>query len=287
MAPGTNALEEVCGELARVLCLPVNPLGTAAEDFRNLHFIAGLDTEPTMFIKVVDEPAFRQAALAVSPIVHEIGIQTPRLLDQGILADGRSWLGYAWHELTEFEPVPPLVERAGSLLGLLHANTTADAPAGLATDNTTLSADLRKRADQLANVAPGYGRRVRQLIPHCIELPQTDFCLLHGDFGWRNLALDTDGQVWLLDWETATWGHPAIDLGKLIDREFAQGHVRDRFLRGYRQHHPVINFPWPAYVDTVRLWVAAGLLKYALVRDLVGLSGHALRILEEIESRFS
>lgn len=67
VAPGTCALEEVCGEPDRVLCLPVKPLGTAAEDFRNLHFIAGLDTEPTMFINVVDERALQQTRSSCVP----------------------------------------------------------------------------------------------------------------------------------------------------------------------------------------------------------------------------
>jgi hypothetical protein len=285
VTPGTNAIGDACEELTRTLRLPVRPLGTAPEDFRNLHLVAGAEVEPTMFIKLVEKRAFHEAAFAVSPVFPQIGIQTPSLLDHGILTDGRAWLAYTWHEFTEFESAPSLVERAGALLGQLHANSTGLAPMGLAAAGTTLTDDLRERADQLAGFAPEYGRRVRRLIPHCVEVPRTDHCVLHGDFGWRNLGLDASGQVWLLDWDTATWGHPAVDLGKLIDREFTEDHVRDLFLRGYRQHHPVINYPWPAYVDTVRLWVAAGLLNYALLRGLAGLTGHALHILEEIESR--
>ncbi|MEV0702691.1 aminoglycoside phosphotransferase family protein [Saccharopolyspora sp. NPDC050389] len=231
------------------------------------------------------EAPFHEAALAVSAVVRRIGIRTPRLLDQGILTDGRAWLAYAWYELTEFGPaVPSLVERAGALLAQLHAHTTAATPAGLATTSETLMDDLRKRADHLAGIAPRSGRRVRRLIPLFVEVPQTNRCVLHGDFGWRNLGLDLDGQIWLLDWDTATWGHPIVDLGKLIDREFAEDHVRDQFLRGYRQHHPVISYPWPAYVDTVRLWVAAGLLNYGRLRSVAGLTRHGLRILDEIES---
>lgn len=284
MVRGTNPLDEACEELARVLRLPVRPLGTALKDFRNVHLVAGAEAEPTMFIKLVEKRAFHEAALTASSILCQIGIHTPRLLDHGVLTDKRAWLAYAWHEFTEFEATPSLVERAGALLGQLHANSTGLAPTGFPTA-TMLTEDLRNRADQLNGLAPEYGRRIHRLIPHCVEVPQTDRCLLHGDFGWRNLGLDSDGEVWLLDWDTATWGHPAVDLGKLIDREFAEDHVRDQFLRGYRRHHPAISYPWPAYVDTVRLWVAAGLLNYAHLRGLAGLAGHGLHILDEIESQ--
>lgn len=284
VTPTTNATGDACEELARALRLPVKPLGTAPEDFRNLHFVGGAVGHPKMFIKLVKERHFHEAALAASTAIQQIGIRTPRLLEHGVLTDGRAWLAYAWHDLTEFEPTPSLVERAGALLGQLHVHTTAVAPADLASAGTTLTDDLRKRADQLAGLAPHYGRRVRRLIPHCVEVPQTDHCVLHGDFGWRNLGLDADGQVWLLDWDTATSGHPFVDLGKLIDREFTEDHVRGQFLRGYRQYHSVVSYPWPAYVDTVRLWVAAGLLTYGLFRGIPGLTGHSLHILDEIES---
>ncbi|MEU5297204.1 phosphotransferase [Streptomyces umbrinus] len=47
---------------------------------------------------------------------------------------------------------------------------------------------------------------------HVNGLTNRPFCLLHADLHRENFILDSEGKVWVIDWELATFGDPLYDL---------------------------------------------------------------------------
>lgn len=73
------------------------------------------------------------------------------------------------------------------------------------------------------------------------DLQQSRSALVHGDFSPKNILVDEDGRIRILDAETATWGPAAFDPGYLI------AHLLLKFER----------MPDPRLVDTAgRFWSA-------------------------------
>lgn len=68
-------------------------------------------------------------------------------------------------------------------------------------------------------------------------------CLVHGDFSPKNMLIDTQGAIVLLDFEVAHWGHPLYDVSFCLGHLMLKGWVLGReaegleliqeFLRGY------------------------------------------------------
>ncbi len=101
-----------------------------------------------------------------------------------------------------------------------------------------MSADLRDRVSALV------WSREREFA----ELdPQS--CLVHGDFGKRNLLVRCDGEEWsvaaVLDWEYAVSGPPLIDIGHFLRYEHAAHPCAEPHLsRGYLHAGGILPRNW-------------------------------------------
>ncbi len=81
------------------------------------------------------------------------------------------------------------------------------------------------------------------------ELLSRRYSLTHGDYSPKNILVDPAGEVMLLDFEVAHWGHPLFDVsfclghlmlkGWVLHREARALSVIQAFLRGYGQ--PVVG----------------------------------------------
>ncbi len=75
------------------------------------------------------------------------------------------------------------------------------------------------------------------------ELTEEQVCLVHGDFSPKNILLDQDGNVVLIDFEVAHWGNPVFDLafctahlllkGWCLNRQEAAAEIANTFLQAY------------------------------------------------------
>ncbi|GAB2791708.1 phosphotransferase family protein [Amycolatopsis magusensis] len=264
-------------ELERALGVPVTACPRAGE-FHNLHYRAD-----GIFIKVLDNPECHRHAVQAAPLAEELVPRTPRLLGHGDLGPDRWWLSYEWVDLAQFEPAPAAVETAGEMLGHLHR-----ASAGMGLDDRLDRLDLRTEIDHRLSVldridgaAADRVRKVRDRFDG-VELTGQSV-LLHGDVHWKNFGVDADGRIWWFDWEDAGYGHPLLDFGELADFPLSEPAVRDAFLRGYHRHAEPV-YPWPEAMSLVRLHTAAGVLVYALARDLPKFAQQGYALLAALEA---
>jgi hypothetical protein len=173
-APG-DAVDDA---LARVLGMPVTPLGTIG-DFHNVHFRATTNAGTAVFVKVFDDVAFWRRAIAAAPIAEAVFPRTPRLLDHGRLGTGRWWLTYTWVDMVPFVATAPLLEELGAMVGRLHAETRGAAAEGF--ERHDLNAEITARAAILAAADPAAADRILTLQHRWgpVELPAEG--LIHGD----------------------------------------------------------------------------------------------------------
>ena len=106
-------------------------------------------------------------------------------------------------------------ERAGTLLGRIHARSAAD-PSLARTyadrsffDELRVDPYLRYAAAAHLDLTPVIGELVAAL-----EAPGT--CLVHGDFSPKNLLVHEDDGLLLIDHEVAHWGVPAFDIAFVL-----------------------------------------------------------------------
>ncbi|WP_329133579.1 aminoglycoside phosphotransferase family protein [Streptomyces sp. NBC_01476] len=257
---------------------------------RNTHY-RGVTADGTrVFVKVIDgNPAYYTAEVRAQRHLLDGGVPVPRLLDHGAVGERRWWLAYEWRDFDAFVPVRDLVERAGHLLGRLHAATN-----GIQDDALRRYADVHRLiAEKTARIAEfdaPLARRVQRLHERIAarggnrEGNGGSVCLLHGDMGWRNLHTDPAGRLWLLDFEHAAIGHPLLDFAKLWDRELDAPADREVFLRGYQRSWPAAEPVRLDAIDTVRLWAAAGIFPYARPREDHDFERHASSVLDRLEA---
>ncbi|OKJ92692.1 hypothetical protein AMK26_34610 [Streptomyces sp. CB03234] len=253
---------------------------------KNTHYKAATADGTALFVKVIDDhPSYYTAEIRAQHHLTGTGIPTPHLVGHGHLGDKHRWLAYEWHELQPFTPSADSIERAGRLLGDLHAATS-----GIRDDQLRRYADVRELiTDKIALIArfdPPLSERVRQIRDRLFArghtaIPEGRVCLLHGDMGWRNLHTGPRDQMWLLDFEHAAIGHPLLDFAKLWDRELDAPADREAFLSGYR--HSKAGPVRYEEIDAVRLWAAAGIFPYARPREDHDFERHAYAILNRLE----
>ncbi|MBV9025608.1 MAG: aminoglycoside phosphotransferase family protein [Streptomycetaceae bacterium] len=253
---------------------------------KNTHYKGATSDGTALFVKVIDDhPSYYTAELRAQHHLEGTGIPTPRLVDHGILDDERRWLAYKWHELKPFTPSAAHIQRAGRLLGDLHAATK-----DIQDDRLRRYADVHDLiSDKIALIA-GFDTPLSERIQRLRDqiyarshetVPDPRVCLLHGDMGWRNLHMDSRDRMWLLDFEHAALGHPLLDFAKLWDRELDDPQDREAFISGYQQSQggPVRY----KEIDAVRLWAAAGIFPYARPREDHDFERHAYAILDRLE----
>lgn len=108
----------------------------------------------------------------------------------------------------------------------------------LANHMTTL---IRPHPQALASARPELGRRIGSLLAalEAIAPAKGSFrAAIHRDLHLRQMLAD-DERIWIVDWDLAGVGDPAIDIGNLdvwlethLARDLAS-RCRDRFLTGY------------------------------------------------------
>jgi 5-methylthioribose kinase len=106
---------------------------------------------------------------------------------------------------------PAVAERAGRILGLMHERTaTASATLERFRDHTVF---VQLRVDpfyrRIQERRPEVARVVQPLIDQMLSLTQA---LCHGDYSPKNILVHNQGFT-LVDYETAHWGDPTMDLG--------------------------------------------------------------------------
>ncbi|HUY52141.1 MAG TPA: aminoglycoside phosphotransferase family protein [Streptosporangiaceae bacterium] len=274
---------------AELGCTLTEVVPAGALTHHNTHYRGTPPDGASFFVKVIsDSPGYYTAEVRAAQILAGTTIATPRLIRYGALDETHRWLAYQWHDFRTFTPTPPQVRDAGELLGRLHAETGGTRDSRLRRYGS-VSALILGKAAQVARLDAGLADRIRRLHDTITSRGGTDLsqesCLLHGDFGWRNLHTNPGGRgIWMVDFEHAAVGHPLLDFAKLWDRELADQDARAEFVTGYRQHHPDFAAT-SAAIDAVRLWAAAGIFPYAVPRGDHDFGQHAYRILGKLEER--
>ena len=96
-----------------------------------------------------------------------------------------------------------------------------------------------------------------QQIDRCEALP---FTLIHNDPNLDNLVLTPQGEVILIDWESAGWGPALIDVGILLSNCFSKQLLRIRtdavtaIVDGYCQHRHLNEAELDHLPDAVRFF---------------------------------
>jgi aminoglycoside phosphotransferase (APT) family kinase protein len=124
---------------------------------------------------------------------------------------------------------------------------------------------VRGMLDTLREPHPALEYAFRWLAEHAP--PDTETCLLHGDFRTGNFLVTPGGLSAVLDWEFARWGTPAEDIGWLCVRDWRFGQnalpagglaTREAFLDVYAAASGV-RLPLPA----LHWWEVMGNVRWA------------------------
>jgi len=231
------------------------------------------ETEPSVFLKLSrNRPRPYEQELVSARAMQSCGYERT-ILAHGEAADGIRWLALPWLPHEDFaNPTPADLRAAGRTLGELHARTTGYTGAEMRrftlqreldrqltkveTSHPVLHAEMQARIDRLRAASGGWEA-------YEASLPQ---CLLHGDFGWRNLVRVPTGGLQLIDFEHSALGPNWMDFGKVLDGELADPQDRAVFLAGYAEAFEGALPPLAEhYFWGLRLWQGLAILQYCSV----------------------
>lgn len=160
------------------------------------------------------------------------GFATPELLDvdadAGVMVSGRL-TGAPLHELLTTDAARPAARAAGRAIAALHA---AEPPPGACGRHAAAeeAAVLQAWLQHLAAYAPVLGRTTaaaaNDTLRALADSPATETVLLHRDLHDKQIFVDPDGRVGLLDFDTLATGPAAIDVANLL------AHLELRGLQG-------------------------------------------------------
>jgi Ser/Thr protein kinase RdoA (MazF antagonist) len=250
---------------------------------------AGRTSCGELFVKLFP-PASASAArerAAAHLISEHLTDLVPAMVADGVTRSGRPWMAYEWIEMRRFAPDTANLHAAGRALARLHRLELVSRPDALPRYGNPVNlvehkARLVERYDaMLAAHIRELCRRLKPTVaPSAALYPQV---LLHGDFGWRNVLLNPDGAVVLVDFEHAALGAPVLELAKLWDRELRGDVERATFLDGYQSERPIDREAWMVWLPLVRLWASAGIVPYARQTGDEEFEQHALDIIARLE----
>jgi 5-methylthioribose kinase len=103
-----------------------------------------------------------------------------------------------------------IAERAGTLLGQIHARSASKSELLHAFEDCSYFDELRLDP-YLRTTAERHPALSVPLATLLDELSSTHVCLVHGDYSPKNLLVLENGSILLLDHEVAHWGNPAFD----------------------------------------------------------------------------
>lgn len=214
----------------------------------------------TVFTKVV-RPAALDGVLASAEAAAALPLRTPEVVDvdrRGSAVTTAALPGRTLHDLLGTPAAVAACRGAGAALAALHA---VPVPAGAAPHGAGEESAVLDRWLGLARV---HGVPVAdQDRPHLPRPPRQ--VLLHRDLHDKQLLVDEDGTVGVLDFDLLAVGDPALDLGNLLahlDLRVAQdlladaGPLRDAVLDGYAPDRALLT-RLPAAERATRLRLAA------------------------------
>ena len=123
------------------------------------------------------------------------------------------------------------VDLSAKVLARLHRSTmNIRESQRLKTDRLLTVEDVKKDLESLG-VDDWQGlARLRSMEK---ELPESEICLVHGDYTPSNIMIDKNGITGIIDWEDALWGSPLYDVGFSLFVFRATGLDARLFLRSY------------------------------------------------------
>ncbi len=230
--------------------------------------------DETFFFRDV-KPAFADTARTAADIqvyLHNQGVSVPRIL---ATTDGRPYVGITepdgphltvlYEHIAGTEPdMEQDAEQAGDLVGRMH-RAMRDYQGPLPTRDKPFFID-RYLAQQQAMGYPQAGidafrQHGEHLWNRVCELPR-GFC--HGDLHVGNLHRTDNGDLYILDFDTACRAFPLFDIALVCNATDyftyeADGYERtaarlERFLSGYTKHLPVTEADRAAVFDLLAIY---------------------------------
>jgi len=276
---GDNA---IISELSSATGLKIEPVELQIQA-NNSHYVGrrGLDK---FFIKLYRRKGRFAVENTVSPIVKELNIPTPALLRSGELHSGLSWAIYEWLDMRPFKETPCCIQSAAKVLSKLH-HQQRNVVDGLKNYSSIWDRITQKIA-LVHNFNDDLARRIEDIF---IKIPKKSFpkdlhnVILHGDFGWRNLALSDNDDVIVYDFEHSATGPFYMDFGKMWDRELADAEKRNLFISAYLNEDKIDVAWWDSVMMPTRLWIAAGIFPYTHEKGDKDFEAHGYSILDNIE----
>jgi 5-methylthioribose kinase len=158
-------------------------------------------------------------------------------------ADSRVWK----ETLLAGEVDPAVGERAGLILGRMHQATAANTALVEAFRDHTVFVQLRVEPfyERIAERRPEVREPVTALIETLLSRKEA---LCHGDYSPKNILTHARGFT-LVDYETAHFGDPTMDLG------FFLSHLMLKAVKHYPAHRPFFDLTrafWRGYAGEVR-----------------------------------
>ena len=135
---------------------------------------------------------------------------------------------------------------AGRYLGLIHCRSAGQPELQTRWGDVTVFRELR--LDPFYRYVAQHVPRLHSVLHDLIDdTLSRSVCLVLADFSPKNILV-TDGQITLVDFETAHYGDPAFDLGFLISHLFLKTILH---LDRQQQYRQVINDFWSEYLQVL------------------------------------
>lgn len=261
-------------------------------DTKNSHFEAiPAPGKDRLFVKIIeDKRQYFDAELAAHRALLDYRLPHIAIRHSGSLDDRAWWIAYEWIDLKPFRPSGRSLRELATTLGKLHRSSRGvrnlgvrrfAAPADLARSSIMRvrqsDNDLAERLDRLLEIA---------MLRWPSSAPDAA-CMLHGDFGFRNVGYRSDEELVLFDFEHASIGAPILEFAKAWDRELFDRETRTAFLSDYSATACVSVEGWEDAALVVRLWAAAGIFPYALQHGDRAFAEHGLQVIARLEREVS
>ncbi|MFE5162674.1 phosphotransferase enzyme family protein [Streptomyces sp. NPDC056697] len=128
------------------------------------------------------------------------------------------------------EQQQPLFHQIGALAAAIH-RSAAPLPAD---EGVPALAKVERHLEAARPyLHPGDEEFIRQIVARAEDVPPLDRVPTHGDFHLRNLLLDDNGSLAVVDFERSEPGPAIRDLVRLADAWATQPRLHDAFMSGY------------------------------------------------------
>lgn len=252
------------------------------------------EEQPICFFKIAYQRVGILRETHVYRYLESIGVDQQRVLAFGQEEGDINWVAYPWLVLSDFVPTMEGIREIGKVLGQQHSKTIGGADPQVR--QFTLRSEMERMMDLVEQFDPTEYKALRTRIHLLIEkvgdweayeqsLPK---CLIHGDFGWRNVALrGAARQVSLIDFEHAAFAPCWMDLAKAYDRELADPADLEAFLDGYREGFGKEMLALQeGYLWGMRLWQAAGIYYFTAKFPNEQFRAQGTLILQKFDGQF-